>query len=90
MISRWECGERGVDYIYQEKLCQLFKKDAIELGFTKGPETQESEISPNNLIISTTFDAEAEDKLDYAENLINLAWAAWFASRPKEAARGVE
>jgi transcriptional regulator with XRE-family HTH domain len=92
MISRWECGERGVDYIYQEKLCQLFEKNAIELGFMKEPETQEkalSEISATNLIVSATFESETEDKLDYAENLINLAWAAWFASRPKEAAHSV-
>jgi len=35
MVSRWETGERRPDYEYQEKLCNLFKKDAVELGFIK-------------------------------------------------------
>ena len=47
------------------------------------------EISSNSLIISTTFDPEVEDTLDNAESMIDLAWEAWFASRPKEAARSV-
>src|SRR5690242_7291491 len=33
MISRWERGERGVDYVYQEKLCTIFGNNAVELGF---------------------------------------------------------
>ncbi len=33
MISRWERGARGTDLFYQEKLCELFGKDALELGF---------------------------------------------------------
>lgn len=37
MISRWETGERRPDYSYQEKLCNLFQKDATELGFIKDP-----------------------------------------------------
>jgi transcriptional regulator with XRE-family HTH domain len=32
MISRWECGNRTPDRIYQEKLCKVFNKDAEELG----------------------------------------------------------
>jgi transcriptional regulator with XRE-family HTH domain len=88
MISRWERGDRGVDYFYQEKLCKLFKKNAIELGFVKEPEIQ-AKISSSDLIIPTAFDSETEDKLDNAEDLIDLAWAAWFASRPKEAARSM-
>ncbi len=47
------------------------------------------EIASSKLIISTAFDPEAEEKLDSAESLIDLAWEAWFASRPKEAARSV-
>ncbi len=35
MISRWETGERRPDHEYQETLCNLFKKDAVELGFIK-------------------------------------------------------
>jgi transcriptional regulator with XRE-family HTH domain len=33
VVSRWERGECGVDYVYQEKLCHLFGKNAFELGF---------------------------------------------------------
>src|SRR6266487_2099275 len=35
MISRWERGARGTDLFYQEKLCELFRKDALELGFVE-------------------------------------------------------
>jgi transcriptional regulator with XRE-family HTH domain len=40
MISRWECGERNPDHVYQEKLCDLFGKNAEELGFIKSPQLQ--------------------------------------------------
>ncbi len=33
MISRWESGARETEPFYQEKLCEFFGKDAIELGF---------------------------------------------------------
>jgi transcriptional regulator with XRE-family HTH domain len=33
MISRWECGDRNPDNLYQEKLCTLFGMNAEELGF---------------------------------------------------------
>ncbi|HZO72199.1 MAG TPA: helix-turn-helix transcriptional regulator [Ktedonobacteraceae bacterium] len=32
-VSRWERGERETSPYYQEKLCELFKKTAEELGF---------------------------------------------------------
>src|SRR5579883_2293728 len=35
MISRWECGERKPSSFYQEKLCNLFDRDAIELGLVE-------------------------------------------------------
>jgi len=59
-----------------------------ELGLVE-EEKALPDISPNRLIVSTTLDPEIEDKLDHAESLIDLAWEAWFASRPKEAARSV-
>src|SRR6266487_852621 len=59
-----------------------------ELGLVQ-EEITLPEISPNDLITSTALDPEVEDKLDHAESLIDLAWEAWFASRPKEAARSV-
>ncbi|HLI70785.1 MAG TPA: helix-turn-helix transcriptional regulator [Ktedonobacteraceae bacterium] len=36
-ISRWEIGERKPEHSYQEKLCNLFQKDAVELGFIEKP-----------------------------------------------------
>jgi len=33
MVSRWENGEREPASEYQERLCEIFKKNAIELGF---------------------------------------------------------
>jgi transcriptional regulator with XRE-family HTH domain len=33
LVSRWESGERGTSPYYQQKLIELFGKDAIELGF---------------------------------------------------------
>ena len=37
MISRWECGDRRPDPLYQEKLCTLFGKDAVELKLVNPP-----------------------------------------------------
>lgn len=37
MISRWECGERKPEPLYQERLCKLFGKNAAELGFITPP-----------------------------------------------------
>ncbi len=48
MISRWERGSRKPERIYQEKLCELFKKNAIELGFIEPP------MSPNILLQDKT------------------------------------
>ena len=59
-----------------------------ELGLVP-EEKAPPEIPSSTLTIPTTSDLEAEDKLDHAESLIDLAWEAWFASRPKEAARSV-
>src|SRR6266566_2790447 len=43
-----------------------------------------SQITPYFLL-----DQTIEERLDTAESLIDLAWEAWFASRPKKAARSV-
>ena len=37
MISRWEHGARKPDPFYREKLCMLFGKNALELGFLEKP-----------------------------------------------------
>ena len=84
MISRWESGNRKPEASYQEKLCTLFGKSAVELGFIAPKET--------SLIIATTLsttDQMMSDRLDNIESIINLAWEAWFASRPKQAKREI-
>ncbi|MGI9059532.1 MAG: helix-turn-helix domain-containing protein [Ktedonobacteraceae bacterium] len=53
MISRWECGDRKPDPLYQEKLCNLFGKDAVELKFVDPP--------PSLSIISTPSVQSYED-----------------------------
>jgi transcriptional regulator with XRE-family HTH domain len=40
MIAQWENGQRGIDPSYQQKLIELFGKDAIELGFLAPPEPE--------------------------------------------------
>lgn len=49
MISRWERGERKPSRFYQEKLCALFGKDALALGFISStysiPLTRQREMS---------------------------------------------
>ncbi|SRR6266496_3009622 len=45
MISRWERGARGTEPFYQEKLCELFGKDAVELGLTSSVKQEGHEVS---------------------------------------------
>jgi transcriptional regulator with XRE-family HTH domain len=42
-VSRWECGEQIPSPKYRRRLCKLFGKDAVELGFLE--EGVEEEIS---------------------------------------------
>lgn len=42
MISRWECGESKASPFYREKLCILFEKSALELGFLEQPISSQS------------------------------------------------
>lgn len=37
VVSRWERGERKTSPFYQEQLCRIFGKDAVELGFLDSP-----------------------------------------------------
>lgn len=85
MISRWECGERKPNRQYQEKLCTLFNLPAQALGFFDGL----SSLQLSHTIDTISLDQAANDKLDTAEIIVNLAWEAWFASRPQAAAREI-
>src|SRR5690242_15227745 len=84
-VSRWERGERKPSPFFQEKFCDLYGKTAEELGFIQPRLNQ-----PSILITHVTDTNQAiNEKLDQAESIINLAWEAWFASRPKQATREI-
>jgi transcriptional regulator with XRE-family HTH domain len=97
VVSRWERGESTPLPYYRQKLCKLFAKNAIELGFLdeqlsedhpRAESAQNATLRHENVHVSL-FDLGMTEKLDSAESIINLAWEAWFASRPSVAARSV-
>src|SRR5262249_55223389 len=54
-ISRWERGRTIPSPFYREKLCRLFGKDALELGFFLSKEPQEvPSITSNAATVSQT------------------------------------
>jgi transcriptional regulator with XRE-family HTH domain len=97
VVSRWERGESTPLPYYRQKLCTLFGKNAVELGFLDEQSSEDhprEESAKNNTFVNDTvqlslFELGVTDKLDSAESIINLAWEAWFASRPSVAARSV-
>lgn len=96
IVSRWERGESKPVPYYRQKLCKLFRKDAAELGFVDKRHSNDDFLeiisiatSNNSGMHSTELDLGVTNKLDSAETIIDLAWEAWFASRPREAARSV-
>ena len=80
-------------------ICDFFSKKydreirPHELGLVPEKKQNDNEvlhpIQNNSPIQPTPFDLGVTDKLDSAESLINLAWDAWYASRPREVARSV-
>jgi transcriptional regulator with XRE-family HTH domain len=97
VVSRWERGESTPHPYYRQKLCKLFEKNAVELGFLdeqtgvdhpQAASAQYTTFSNENIHV-LLFDLGVTDKLNSAESIINLAWEAWFASRPSVAARSV-
>lgn len=77
-VSEWERGISTPSPFYQEKLCELFEKNAEELAFIRGAS-----------LFMVTGEQNMSERLDQAESIINLAWEAWFASRPHRAAQEV-
>ncbi len=95
-IKRIEAGKPiRIDNI--RLICDYFTKrynrevEPHELGLAyeeKQDSNETSHPSQNESIINLSlFDIGVTDKLDNAESTINLAWEAWFASRPREVAR---
>jgi transcriptional regulator with XRE-family HTH domain len=83
VVSRWERGERKPSPFFQEKFCVLYGKNAEELGFIQPHPDQPSAV----ITLVTDINQAINERLDQAESIINLAWEAWFASRPKLATR---
>ena len=72
MVSRWECGERKPEPHYQEKLCNLYSKSAIQLGFLKRQETIQSLTSvpnPTSSLFANTSNAEFSKYAVYGSNV---------------------
>lgn len=85
VVSRWEHGERKPSPFYQEKFCALYGKTAEELGFLQPCLNQ----SPTLVTLVTDINQAINERLEQAESIINLAWEAWFGSRPKQATREI-
>ena len=90
-VGRWERGESVPDTYYREKLCLLFEKTALELGFINQDNAEDASSvtllnHDNSLVL---LDQSARDRLDASESITILAWETWFASRPKQAAREI-
>ncbi len=85
VVSRWERGERKPSPFYQEKFCTLYGKTAEELGFLPPCLNQ----SPTLVTLVTDINQAINERLEQAESIINLAWEAWFGSRPKQATREI-
>lgn len=85
VVSRWERGERKPGPFYQEKFCVLYGKTAEELGFL-GPYPNQS---PAIVTLVTDINQAVNERLEQAGSIINLAWEAWFGSRPKQVTREI-
>jgi len=89
MISRWENGHRNPEPAYQEKLCSLFEKSAIELGFIEQQEREEPSdhiytnaslqdeitVTPLEPFPSASSSNEEEDDMNRRRTLKNIGIA---------------
>ncbi len=85
VVSRWERGERKPSPFFQEQLCVLYGKTAEELGFLEPTRLPSSPL----LTQAREGDHALQERLDQAESIVNLAWEAWFGSRPKQVTREI-
>src|SRR5713226_4739788 len=74
------------EYLRAKKITRTRTSTALS---TFSKESSKNVTSVNDKPNPSIFDLGVTDKLDSAESIINLAWEAWFASRPREAARSV-
>jgi transcriptional regulator with XRE-family HTH domain len=73
MISRWERGARGTEPFYQEKLCELFGKDALELGFV-------DPITPGEAVSATESD-KGVNRREAGKKIVSMVEGAFLANQ---------
>lgn len=77
MVSRWECGARKPERFYQEKLCDLFGKNAAELGLINQTNSNDANITitSHNTTITiaskrTVVDQTASNEIDSIKGIV--------------------
>jgi hypothetical protein len=84
ILYDWAAGKRPVPHRERQILARLLGCDERDLQPAHdGNGFYESIAHPPAIDLGVT------EKLDSAESIINLAWEAWFASRPGVASRSV-
>lgn len=83
-VWSWEAGESAPHAYYQERLCELFGKNAQELGFASGlvlvpMETPLVQERSRLLHVTTTH-----ERIESAASIVQLSWDLWFASQPRD------
>src|SRR5260370_20161134 len=87
----WAAGNRPIPHRERQVLARLLGCDEHDLQ----PQPADKGLLPTgtgfheHTIHPSVLDLDVTEKLDSAESLINLAWEAWFASRPRAVARSV-
>ncbi len=87
----WAAGNRVIPHKERQVLAHLLGCDEYDLKPQHDPliVTTFSTDFHESIAHSPVFDVGVTEKLDIAESFINLAWEAWFASRPREIARSM-
>src|SRR6266581_6860 len=73
----------------RRQLCTYLQKSPEELGLQPASLIRADTGVYENVVHPSVFDLGMAEKLDSAESIINLAWEAWFASRPSVVSRSV-
>ncbi len=73
----------------RRQLCEYLQKSPEELGLQPASLIRADTGVYKNTVHPSVFDLGVTEKLDTAESIINLAWEAWFASRPSAVSRSV-
>ncbi len=73
----------------RRQLCAYLQKSPEELGLQPASLIRAGTGVYENIVHPSVFDLGVTEKLDSAESIINLAWEAWFASRPSVVSRSV-